>query len=59
MWRIASLTLGCLLLAPFSSGLWMVCGQQLEAVLRRTGTERVRGAILALLMVVAVVLFLL
>ena len=37
----------------------MVFGQQLEKFLRRTGTERYLGAIMAGLMVVAVVLFLL
>jgi threonine/homoserine/homoserine lactone efflux protein len=59
LWSVVLLTLGCLLIAPFSSVLWMVFGQQLEAVLKRTGTERFLGAILAALMVVAVVLFLL
>jgi threonine/homoserine/homoserine lactone efflux protein len=58
LWSVVLLTLGCLLLAPFSSGLWMVGGQQLESWLRRSGAERYLGAILALLMVVAVVLFL-
>ena len=53
------LTLGCLSLSPFSSLLWMVFGQQLEAILRRTGSERFLGAVLAGLMVVAIVLFLL
>lgn len=56
---IAWVTAGCLLIGPFSSGFWMVFGQQLETILRRTGTERFLGAILALLMVIAVVLFLL
>lgn len=56
---ILLLTLGCLLLAPFSSGLWMVFGQQLESLLRRTGSERFLGIALALLMVIAVALFLL
>lgn len=59
--RIASivlLTLGCLAVAPFSSIVWMVFGQQLHQLLKRTGTERFLGAILAALMVVAVVLFL-
>ena len=56
---ILLLTLGCLLIAPFSSILWMVFGQQLELWLRRTGTERYLGAVLASLMVAAVVLFLL
>jgi threonine/homoserine/homoserine lactone efflux protein len=53
------LTLGCLCLSPFSSLLWMVFGRQLETLLRRTGTERFLGAILAGLMVIAIVLFLL
>ncbi|MDR3471921.1 MAG: hypothetical protein P4M09_09565 [Devosia sp.] len=52
-------TLGCLLISPFLSALWMVFSQQLEIWLARTGTERFLGAILALLMVIAVVLFLL
>lgn len=52
-------TAGCLALAPFSSLVWMVFGQQLHGFLVRTGTERYLGAILAGLMVVAVVLFLL
>ncbi|HEY4199820.1 MAG TPA: LysE family translocator [Devosiaceae bacterium] len=53
------LTLGCLAIGPFSSALWMLFGQQLEAFLKRTGGERYLGAILAVLMIVAVVLFLL
>jgi threonine/homoserine/homoserine lactone efflux protein len=59
IWTILLLTLGCLLIAPFSSALWMVFGHQLEAVLAKTGTERFLGMALALLMVIAVVLFLL
>ena len=59
LWSIVLITLGCLLIGPFSSGLWMVFGQQLETLLKRTGTERFLGAILAGLMVIAVVLFLL
>jgi threonine/homoserine/homoserine lactone efflux protein len=57
-WNVALLTLGCLLLAPFSSALWMVGGQQLELWLRRSGVERYLGVVLAALMVIAVVLFL-
>ena len=53
------LSLGCLLLGPFSSFLWMAFGDQLEKLLRRTGTERFLGAILAGMMLIAVVLFLL
>lgn len=52
------LTLGCLAIAPMSSLFWMISGQQLQAFLIRTGAERYLGAILAVLMVVAVVLFL-
>jgi hypothetical protein len=59
LWSIGLLTLGCLVIAPFSSALWMVFGQQLEIWLKRTGTERFLGAVLAVLMVIAVVLFLL
>ena len=59
LWSIGLVTLGCLLIGPFSSGLWMVFGQQLETLLKRTGTDRFLGAILAGLMVIAVVLFLL
>lgn len=53
------LTLGCLLLAPFSSFLWMAFGRQLENILRRTQAERLLGLVLAGLMILAVVLFLL
>jgi threonine/homoserine/homoserine lactone efflux protein len=56
--RIALLTLGCLVLAPFSSLTWMVFGNRLETWLRRTGNERHLGPVLAALMVLAVVLFL-
>ncbi len=52
-------SLGCLALAPLSSLLWMVFGRQLQMLLVRTGTERFLGMVLALLMVLAVVLFLL
>lgn len=59
MASIAFVTIGCMALAPFSSLVWMMFGQQLHGFLVRTGTERFLGAILATLMVVAVVLFLL
>lgn len=59
VFTLALLTLGCLLIGPFSSFVWMVFGQQLDALLKRTGAERFLGAILAGLMIVAVVLFLL
>lgn len=52
-------TLGCFAIAPLSSIVWMVFGKQLQNFLKRTGTERFLGLILALLMIAAVVLFLL
>lgn len=55
---LALLTLGCLALSPFSSLLWMVFGRQLEAILRKTGTERFLGIVLAGLVIIAIVLFL-
>ena len=58
-WSIGLVTLGCFVIGPFSCGLWMVFGQQLEIWLKRTGTERYLGAVLAVLMVLAVILFLL
>jgi threonine/homoserine/homoserine lactone efflux protein len=58
-WSLLLLTLGCIIVAPFSSLLWMLFGQQLERLLRNTGTLRYLGAILAGLMIVAVLLFLL
>ncbi len=51
-------TLGCLVIGPFFSSLWIYCGRQLQMVLVRTGSERLIGAIMAALMLVAVVLFL-
>lgn len=59
LWTLLLLAVGCVLIGPFSSSMWMFFGQQLEQLLQRTGTERFLGAILAALMVVAVVLFLL
>lgn len=58
MTELLLLTLGCLALAPLSTLTWMAFGQQLEAFLRRTGSERLLGPVLAGLMVLAVVLFL-
>lgn len=59
VWTLVFVTLGCMALSPFSSGLWMVFGQQLDRILKRAGLERFLGGILAALMIVAVVLFLL
>ena len=55
---LAVLTLGCLALGPFSCGAWMVFGRALIETLRRTGTGRMLGWILAGLMLASVVLFL-
>lgn len=58
--RLASifwLTLGAFAVAPFSTLLWMGFGQQLAVVLRRSNMERVLGAVLAVIMVIAVALF--
>lgn len=56
---IVLLSLGCFFLGPFSALTWAVFGKQLHNLMRRTGTERYLGAVLAALMVGAVVLFLL
>lgn len=53
------LTLGTLCVAPLSTATWMFFGHQLESFLRKTGTERYLGAILAVLMMGAVLLVLL
>lgn len=58
-WSIGGLTLGCLMLGPFSSLMWMFFGQQLQRYLAKSGAERFVGPVLAGLMVVAVILFLL
>ncbi len=52
------LALGCLLVGPFASLIWLVAGRELQAFLVRTGSERYLGAILAIVMLVAVILFL-
>ncbi len=52
------ITLGCMIIGPFSSLFWIVSGQQLQLLLARSGGEKFLGAILAVLMLVAVVLFL-
>lgn len=58
MTSLLLVTFGCMALSPFSSLLWMVFGGQLQAFLVRTHSERFLGLILALLMCVAVILFL-
>ncbi len=52
------ISLGCLLLGPMASFLWLYSGRQLQVFLQKTGGEKYMGAIMALLMLVAVVLFL-
>lgn len=56
---ITLLGLGCLLLGPFSSALWMGFGDRLQKLLKRTGGDRFLGVALAVLVVASVVLFLL
>ncbi|WP_127143301.1 LysE family translocator [Pelagibacterium montanilacus] len=48
----------CTAMGPFSAGLWMVSGRAVVAFLRRTGSERLLGWVLAGLMVASVILFL-
>ncbi|MBU1176547.1 MAG: LysE family translocator [Alphaproteobacteria bacterium] len=57
LFSVAAITLGCLVLSPLSTGLWMLFGESLQAFLKKTGTERFLGAVLALLMVAAVIMF--
>lgn len=59
MTSLLLVTAGCLFLAPFSSLLWMIFGGQVQKFLQRTHTERFLGLVLAVLMVIAVILFLL
>jgi threonine/homoserine/homoserine lactone efflux protein len=56
---IGILGLACAAIGPFSSGLWMIFGERLEKLLRRTGGERFIGPVLAVLVVASVLLFLL
>lgn len=57
LWSVAGVSLGCLALSPLSTGLWMLFGESLQAFLKKTGTERFLGAVMALLVVAAVILF--
>jgi threonine/homoserine/homoserine lactone efflux protein len=54
---IVWLTLGCLTIAPLSTLTWMVFGERLQVYLKKTESERFLGAILALLLLAAVILF--
>jgi threonine/homoserine/homoserine lactone efflux protein len=56
MGSVLWITAGALTLAPFSSALWMVSGQQLARLLRQGRMEKILGIILALLMLGAAVL---
>jgi threonine/homoserine/homoserine lactone efflux protein len=49
--------LGCLVIGAFSSPIWMVFGDRLEKLLKRTGGERFLGVVMAVLVVLSVVLF--
>lgn len=54
---IAIVGLGCLVIGAFSSPTWMVFGDRLEKLLKRTGGERFLGIVMAVLVVLSVVLF--
>jgi threonine/homoserine/homoserine lactone efflux protein len=47
----------CLVLGGLSSPTWMVFGERLEKLLKRTGGERFLGIVMAVLVVASVVLF--
>ena len=54
---IAILGIGCLVIGAASSPTWMVFGDRLEKLLKRTGGERYLGIVMAVLVVASVVLF--
>ena len=54
---IAILGVGCLVIGAFSIPVWMVFGDRLEKLLKRTGGERFLGIVMAVLVVASVVLF--
>jgi len=54
---IAVLGVGCLVIGAASSPTWMVFGDRLEKLLKRTGGERYLGILMAVLVVASVVLF--
>lgn len=54
---IAILGIGCLVIGAGSSPTWMMFGDRLEKLLRRTGGERYLGIVMAALVVASVVLF--
>ncbi len=51
------LTIGCLIISPFSTIFWMIFGQGLTKLLKSTGTEQYLGIILAALMIIAIIMF--
>lgn len=57
-WGLAVVGIGCLVIGALSSPTWMVFGDRLEKLLKRTGGERFLGIVMALLVVASVVLFL-
>jgi threonine/homoserine/homoserine lactone efflux protein len=54
---IAVVGLACLVIGALSSPTWMVFGDRLEKFLKRTGSERFLGIVMAVLVVASVVLF--
>jgi threonine/homoserine/homoserine lactone efflux protein len=56
---IAVVGLACLVIGALSSPTWMLFGDRLESLLKRSGGERFLGVVMAVLVVASVVLFLL
>jgi threonine/homoserine/homoserine lactone efflux protein len=54
---IAIVGIGCMVIGALSSPTWMVFGDRLEKLLKRTGGERFLGIVMAVLVVASVVLF--
>lgn len=54
---IAVVSIGSLVIGAVSSPVWMLFGDRLEKVLKRTGGERFLGILMAMLVVASVVLF--
>lgn len=56
-WGLAVVGIGCLVIGALSSPTWMVFGERLEKLLKRTGGERFLGITMAVLVIASVVLF--
>ena len=56
-WGIGIIGVACLVIGALSAPTWMLFGDRLEKFLRRTGSERFLGIVMAVLVVLSVVLF--